>query len=79
MTYNSKLKKYCVECIINKTYMSTSKSKVLNVDFPKMRFTYINKNLDTKKNVNANIVKYVYPVELSRAKLHNRKPRKRID
>ena len=28
MTYNSKLKKYCVEYIINKTYMSTSKSKV---------------------------------------------------
>ena len=61
MTYNSKLKKYCVEYIINKTYMSTSKSKVYHVEFQKLRFTYINKNLDrhyTKKKIkNANIVK----------------------
>ena len=46
-----KVKKYCVEYIINKTYMSTSKSKVEHVDFPKLRFTYINKNLDTKKKL----------------------------
>ena len=47
--------------------MSTSKSKVSRVEFKKLRFTYINKNLDmpTKKNAKYTwmcILNYIFEI-----------------